>query len=498
VAAGAAIETVRWLLAKGANPNVQDWWGITPVYHASLSARVDILQELLQSGARLDAPMWDGATPLLGAFSASRPDGVFWLLEHGARLDTRTGAGETIISLTTAHGFRDLLEKLWAEAERAGLTRVLSEYPLHRAASHSQTAIAGFLMAKGLKPDLRDERGKTPLHRAAQGGAVEVDRVLLGKGVDVDARDGSGTTPLHDAVKRGKLEMVRLLLERKANANARDGGDRTPMALATIYGYPEIAGVLDAAGAADPRGAPPSSIPTLLATPLRSGEAQVWFLGHCGFAVRTKTRLLIFDYVRRTQQPQSPSLANGFINPEELRGLDVTVFVSHNHTDHFDPVIFDWEKTAGTIRYVFGWKEREGPRITTMADRRASTRIGNMEVHVVNCNHNLIPEVAYLVKADGLALFHSGDYGAMPADLAADMAYLRKRAGQRIDLAFLGTYRVIAPVLKPAVAFPLHMGWLDYAHEGSARAIERLAAGTRAIACDNEGDRYTYRAGTVR
>jgi hypothetical protein len=65
---------------------------------------------------------------------------------HGARLDARTGAGETVINLTAAHGFRDLLEKLWAEAECTGLTRVLSEYPLHRAASHGQTAIAEFLL----------------------------------------------------------------------------------------------------------------------------------------------------------------------------------------------------------------------------------------------------------------------------------------------------------------------------------------------------------------
>jgi L-ascorbate metabolism protein UlaG (beta-lactamase superfamily) len=187
--------------------------------------------------------------------------------------------------------------------------------------------------------------------------------------------------------------------------------------------------------------------------------------------------------------------------PQSRSGIDAgqtTVFVSHIHADHYDPAIFEWEKTVGSIRYVFGWKERESPRITTVAGRRASTRLGNMEVHVVNANHNLTPEVAYLVKVDGLAIFHSGDYGAMPADLADDMAYLRKRAGRRIDLAFLGTYGVIAPVLKPAVAFPMHMGWLDYAHEGAARAIERLAAGTHAIACDNEGDRYSYRSGTIQ
>jgi hypothetical protein len=44
----------------------------------------------------------------------------------------------------------------------------------------------------------------------------------------------------------------------------------------------------------------------------------------------------------------------------------------------------------------------------------------------------------------------------------------------------------------------MHVGPIDYSHEEPARAIERLAAGTRAIACDNEGDRYLYRSGTIR
>ncbi len=490
VSRGATLETVKWLLAKGASPNPREWWGVMTMYSAAQRGRLDLLEELHKAGARLDEPMWNGDTPLLAAFAADPADGLFWLLQHGARLGAVDDAGETLISRTAAIGRRDLLEKFLAEADRQHLTGV--GYPLHRAAVHRQTAVAEWLLNKGIKADLLDERGRTPLHWAAIGGVIDAARLLLDKGADVNARDATGMTPLHVAVGRGKQDMVTLLLQRGAEVNARDRAGRSPLALAGMYGYAEIGRSLTAAGAG-PLASPPPSIPAILAAPLQNGEAQVWYLHHCAFAVRTKNHLLVFDYARPGARPPGASLANGYIVPEEIKDVDVVVFVSHSHDDHFDPAIFDWEKSVRSIRYVLGWQEREGPRVTTLAGYHASTRLADTEIHVVNANHNLTPEVAYLVKVDGLAIFHSGDYGALPRNAAADMEYLRKRGGQPIDLAFLGMYGPLAPHLNAAVAFPMHFGGVDYSHWSAARALERVAPGTRAIAFDNKGDRFDYR-----
>jgi hypothetical protein len=89
------------------------------------------------------------------------------------------------------------------------------------------------------------------------------------------------------------------------------------------------------------------------------GNASVWYLGHCGFAVRTSNHLLIFDYQesRDGQQPKSRptklSLENGWVNPEEIKDLAVGVFVSHSHNDHFDPVILERKKSIPDIQYFF-------------------------------------------------------------------------------------------------------------------------------------------------
>ncbi len=489
----APLETVKWLLARGADPNARDFWGTTPVHEATFHDRIDVLEVLSAAGARLDEPYWGGDTPLLAGSSAS-PDTLFWLIQHGARLDAVNNEGDTLISRAAAEGLKDLLERLWPEADRRGLTRAMSQYPLHRAAYHAQPAIAEFLLGKGLGPDQRDERGKTPLHRAAQGGALEVARLLLGKGAKVDARDTRGLTPLHDAVARGREEMVRLLLERKADPNVLTPDKRSALDLAAVYGYPAIARTLSGSGGTATASKPPT-IATLLATPPPQGQARVWYLHHCAFAVRTANHLLVFDYARGGPVPPNASLANGFINPEEIKDLDVVVFVSHGHQDHFDPAIFDWQKTVRSIRYVFGWPEREGPRITTVGSHHASARLGDIDVHVVNANHNLIPEVAYLVKVDGLAIVHSGDYSATAAEAASEMGYLKKLAGGRIDLAFLSMYGPFVPHLQPAVAVPTHMNGVEYWHEGAARAIERLSPGTRGVAFDNKGERLSYARG---
>ena len=105
----------------------------------------------------------------------------------------------------------------------------------------------------------------------------------------------------------------------------------------------------------------PSVIP-----PADTGEAYVWFLGHCGFAVQIKNAFLIFDYVEQVPNssapvPADPSVWSGYIVPEEINSLNVHVFVTHEHSDHYDPVIFGWENSVTDIHYYFGWQASNHP-----------------------------------------------------------------------------------------------------------------------------------------
>ena len=61
-------------------------------------------------------------------------------------------------------------------------------------------------------------------------------------------------------------------------------------------------------------------------------EAYIWYLGHSGWAIQTKSRFLIFDYWESTEPESERALANGHIRPEEIRDQNVIVFVSQTLT----------------------------------------------------------------------------------------------------------------------------------------------------------------------
>ncbi|MCK7537944.1 MAG: hypothetical protein MZV63_46820 [Marinilabiliales bacterium] len=99
-------------------------------------------------------------------------------------------------------------------------------------------------------------------------------------------------------------------------------------------------------------------------------EGDVWYLGHYGYAVKTENKLLIFDYVKkpmprgRSRPSPSPTRpVQRLDQSREINDLDVVVFVSHNHSDHYDEVIRTWEKTVKKIQYVFGWDVGAGPNV---------------------------------------------------------------------------------------------------------------------------------------
>lgn len=201
-----------------------------------------------------------------------------------------------------------------------------------------------------------------------------------------------------------------------------------------------------------------------------AGGALVWYLGHCGYAIRTAGHLLIFDYQEKRdgQQPKSrpdrPSLANGWIDPPEIKDLKVRVFVSHSHGDHFDPVIFAWKEAVPDIAYFFGWKASEDPAFHYLVGPRAELESGGLEIATINSHHSGVPEVAWLVKVDGLVIYHNGD--CRPADPSAEHDFLRTKT-DAVDLAFV--FPVTAPGQKYTIqeedffrkfsvraAFPMH------------------------------------------
>ena len=174
----------------------------------------------------------------------------------------------------------------------------------------------------------------------------------------------------------------------------------------------------------------------------------VWYLSHSGFAVLCGRRLFVFDYYKDTPRG---GFAKGVIAPEDIKEYDVTVFVSHSHYDHMNPVIFDWADTVPSITYVLDdsvrvhreVRQKPGIRILLVSPHRMY-EIGGLTISTLLSTDE---GVAYLVKADGAVIFHAGDLNWWHWDdepernnLWMEDTYRREVGslkGERIDLAML-------------------------------------------------------------
>lgn len=249
---------------------------------------------------------------------------------------------------------------------------------------------------------------------------------------------------------------------------------------------------------------------------LEEGEAYIWYLGHAGWAVKTKNHLLIFDYVsvfRSGKVPENASLADGYVDPSEIEDCSVFVFVSHGHGDHFDPAIFEWQKSVKNIRYVFGWEADQNPQYHYLTKPKTKTTVDGIEIYNINHAFDGIPEAAFLVRTDGLVIYHSGDHGCTGEELdplfKANIDYLARQEN-RIDLAFISQFgsRTGGEVnngdlytiekLRPKVTFPMHQGGGERFYKKFAQEARQKGAKTKVYCAEIRGDRFFFQGGKIK
>jgi L-ascorbate metabolism protein UlaG (beta-lactamase superfamily) len=222
-----------------------------------------------------------------------------------------------------------------------------------------------------------------------------------------------------------------MLLAAGADRAARDSQGRTPLELAVRYGNRRVADALGGAFAAAAASSPAKPAP--LAPAPKIGEAIVTYLGHMGWAVRTANHFMVFDYDGRSVPPDEPSLANGSINPAEIKDLSTTVFITHGHLDHYAPGVFDWKKTVKDIAYVAGFKPEGKEDYVFMAPRETKT-LGGLDITTTMGNDE---GVGFFVQVDGVTIFHSGDHSAAGGEsFTPEIDFLAGR-GLRADLLFM-------------------------------------------------------------
>ena len=164
------IIAAKELLARGADPNIPDIKGQTPLHYAARCGQ-EGARDLIQAGANIEATDHTLFTPLHVASQNEHPQMVKLLLSENARCDPRDHTEAT---------------------------------PLHYAVQKDFSG-SGMLIKKGADIHASDLSGATPLHWAAKSGRSYGVRLLIRAGANPEVIDQFGATAMQYAARHASI-----------------------------------------------------------------------------------------------------------------------------------------------------------------------------------------------------------------------------------------------------------------------------------------------------
>ncbi len=495
----------------------------TPLHIAAEQGHIATVQLLLDRGARINECDREGYTPLICAAQTGKAEMVELLLKTGAKQEVITGRNDVAL-------VHPPLSAIFQAARISPLTTsVLLKYgadpnqitwsgyrPLYFAIFGDSLETVDLLLAAGAKVSVEDSTGATPMTLAIQQRKNTVVEKLLRAGADPKKCIRDGKTPLHLAALSGNKPIAELLLASGADPNQKDNVGKYPRDYACYYGHADVAGLLETNHAKSEEHFV-ASASTLLAKPLREKEAIIWYLAHSGWAIRTKNHFLIIDYWERDANHTNAGLVNGHIVPEELKSEPVAIFASHEHNDHLDRAIFNWQNVLPNATYYLGVDPGQLPEYRRQPEPlpqyvrlRPGVPLNEKGLSVYPIKSDIDQGVGFLIEVDGLKIFHTGDAvdtsRVTPSRFTQYVDTLKQRFGS-VDLLFFpirgcgfpdlealkkGNDYAIAQ-LQPKAVFPMHAVDSEYELREYADNAKHRGVNANFVTVSNRGDRYIYR-----
>jgi len=545
------IEIVKLLINKEADINASNQWNVKPIHLAAYRGNIDIIKLLMKNGADIHDITDNGENPLLWAIVSRRFETADFLLSQGADINGKVSHGQ--VPIHSAHKLRkESLEYLLNKGADINAVDSMRSTPLHQAVWSGNADIIQFMIDKGANVNAVDENGRTPLINAMWSDSVKVVKALLENGAKIDPKacptDGSCNymegSALHLATKNGKIGYVELLCKDKKIVNTKDDRfERTPLHYAAIKGYKDIVqkfigngadinakdvdkktplyyaqkhGNHEIAEILEKNKGKSSKLEKIynkdiLDHELKDREAIIWYLNHSGWVIKTNKHLLIFDYWENNRKADQPLLANGWIDPQELIDENVVVFASHEHRDHYDPVIFEWLDVLPKVQYIMGFEPQDVPTYTYVAPRETKV-IDGIKITSINSNDT---GGGFLLEVDGITILHPGDHANRERDFSGTFLPeidFFKSMNPDIDISFmpisgcgfgdleavkLGVYRIFEE-LNPKIFFPMHSGGAEYRYKDFVEQAQKDGyTNLQMKYSQNNGDKFFFKDGKI-
>ncbi|CAF1331675.1 unnamed protein product [Adineta ricciae] len=261
------VDVVKFLIHRGAQVNVQNRYGVSPLLLCAESGNQELVRALVEAGADVNVTpqgelaeenLLAGQTPLFGAAKKGHVEICEYLIQNGANVNAVTMTGATALYTATEEAHLDVIELLiqhGADVNRSPKGQVARdlhiEYqtPLLIACMRNLDAVIRHLIRSNADVNVTSERGSSPFLAICQHNNVEIAQLLIDHGAryDVEAKnlyDGK-INGLIVAAEAGSFDILRLLVERGLDVNYKIEGKgetagRTPLFCACAKGFQDI------------------------------------------------------------------------------------------------------------------------------------------------------------------------------------------------------------------------------------------------------------------
>jgi ankyrin repeat protein len=224
---------IDYLLEKGANSNIKNTDGDTPLIEAARIGDIGTMRKLIEYKAQVNVQDAHGNAAAHTAIPAEvHREALELLVENGANPNLREEHGDSpahiIVSLNRAP---DVLDVLLQNKADVSIHNVKGETPFYIAVDKSRTTLIAPLLRHNSDIFAATNAGLTPFERALQIGGAVLDEVITE--TTVRQSDNNGNTPLLVAVRLNvNPDIIRRILDKTAQVNARNQEGDTALHIA--------------------------------------------------------------------------------------------------------------------------------------------------------------------------------------------------------------------------------------------------------------------------